>query len=106
MNHFMKYDESADINPSDKVINELGMMNTPMSGAMARSQSRFDQGISRAVLTPMKGARLAFENLKSILANDPKAEEKKVRIVKLLYKWVVQGDTSVSPEDNAEEQQQ
>lgn len=99
MNHFMKYDESADINPS---VNEFNMA-SPMSGAAAQSQQRFDQRMNKAKLLSLPAAQLMFKNLTSILANDPKAEQKKVKIVKLLYKWIVQGDQSVTPEDQAEE---
>lgn len=105
----MKYDESADNGPKP-VLNEMlpqqqqqpgihGMLNRPMTAQMQRGQHRFDQQINRAVMTPQKGAQLLAQNLQSILANDPKAEQKKKRIAWLLYQQVVKGNVQVSPED-------
>lgn len=108
MNHFMKYDEAAENNPQP-VLNEMlpqqqqpgihGVLNRPQTGVMQRGQRRFDQQINRAVMTPQKGAQLLAQNLQSILANDPKAEQKKRRIVWLLYQQVIKGNVQVSPED-------
>lgn len=103
MNHFMKYEHSADNNVEKKVLNEFvpTVANKQLAGALGRSQKKFGTGVQDDIFKVQKAAAALYQNLKELLANDPDAEAKKLRIVKLVYNW-----TKAQPLVQQQQQQQ
>lgn len=91
MNHFMKYEHDAD-NNTEKILNEFipTVANSQLAGALGRSQKKFGAGVENDVFKVQKAAAAIYQNLKELLANDPDAEAKKLKILKLVYNWARQ----------------
>jgi hypothetical protein len=85
----MKYESKAENNVEKTVINEFipNAVNNPLSGALGRGQKKFGTSVEGDVYNVQKSAIAIFNNLKELLANDPNAEAKKLKIIKLVYNW-------------------
>jgi len=107
MNHFMKYESNAENNVEKKVINELAVpaiANRQFTGALGRGQRKFKTGIAGIdELAAQKTASALYQNLKELLANDPDAEKKKLKIVRLVYNWAKAQPLAPQPQNGQQQ---